>query len=120
MDIQSFDTSIPHEEGLKALCFFLSRRPNQSPSTDTVICLMELVNNFSLNSSTSYKLNGYAGTIPYLFLRYIDDSISTASCSHEELEQFINVTNTIHSNLSIHPDHLRHLPHLPGPFRLCL
>eukprot|EP00061_Rhincodon_typus_P003057 g19174.t1 len=41
----------------------------------------------------------YTGTIPHLFLRYIDDWIGTASCSHEELEQFINFMNTLHPNL---------------------
>eukprot|EP00061_Rhincodon_typus_P017127 g45686.t1 len=41
----------------------------------------------------------YTGTIPQLFLCYIDDCISAASCSHEELEQFINFTNTSHPNL---------------------
>eukprot|EP00061_Rhincodon_typus_P000533 g11987.t1 len=41
----------------------------------------------------------YTGTIPHLFLRYIDDCIGTASCSHEELEQFINFTNTFDPNL---------------------
>eukprot|EP00061_Rhincodon_typus_P004595 g22956.t1 len=40
----------------------------------------------------------YTGTIPHLFLCYID-SIGTASCSHKELEQFINFTNTFHLNL---------------------
>eukprot|EP00061_Rhincodon_typus_P007344 g28950.t1 len=39
------------------------------------------------------------GTIPYLFLHYIDDCISAASRSHEELEQFINFTNTFYPNL---------------------
>eukprot|EP00061_Rhincodon_typus_P002805 g18506.t1 len=29
--------------GLKALCFFLSRRPDQSPSTDTLIHLTKLI-----------------------------------------------------------------------------
>eukprot|EP00061_Rhincodon_typus_P004550 g22859.t1 len=41
----------------------------------------------------------YTGTIPHLFLCYIDDCIGTASWSHEELEQFINFTNTFHTNL---------------------
>eukprot|EP00061_Rhincodon_typus_P014138 g40979.t1 len=41
----------------------------------------------------------YTGTMPNLFFRYIDDCIGTASCSHEELEQFINFTNTFHLNL---------------------
>eukprot|EP00061_Rhincodon_typus_P002182 g16827.t1 len=42
----------------------------------------------------------YTGTIPHLFLRYIDACIGTASCSHEELEQLINFTNTFHPNLN--------------------
>eukprot|EP00061_Rhincodon_typus_P018562 g47779.t1 len=41
----------------------------------------------------------YTGTIPHLFLCYIDDCIITALCSLEELEQFINFTNTFHPNL---------------------
>eukprot|EP00061_Rhincodon_typus_P003427 g20062.t1 len=35
----------------------------------------------------------------HLFLLYIDDCIGAASCSHEELKQFINFTNTSHPNL---------------------
>eukprot|EP00061_Rhincodon_typus_P005816 g25792.t1 len=41
----------------------------------------------------------YTGTIPHLFLRYIDDCIGVVSCSQEEIEQFINFTNTFHLNL---------------------
>eukprot|EP00061_Rhincodon_typus_P017449 g46150.t1 len=58
MDIQSLYTCIPYADGLKALRFFLSRRPNQSLSTDTLIRLIELVltlNNFSFNSSHFLK-----------------------------------------------------------------
>eukprot|EP00061_Rhincodon_typus_P009357 g32803.t1 len=40
-----------------------------------------------------------AGTIPLLFVRYVDDYIRAASCSHEELKQFINFTNIFHPNL---------------------
>eukprot|EP00061_Rhincodon_typus_P010134 g34194.t1 len=123
--IFTVDTSIPHADGLKALCFFLSCRSQQSPSTDTFIRLTELVptlNNFSFNSSnflqnkrvamgtrmgpsyaclfTEYMEQPlfccYTGTIPHLFFHYIDDCIGSASCSHEELEQFINFTNTFH------------------------
>eukprot|EP00061_Rhincodon_typus_P006237 g26669.t1 len=39
------------------------------------------------------------GTIPHLFLHYIDNCIDAASCSHEELEQFSNFTNNFHLNL---------------------
>eukprot|EP00061_Rhincodon_typus_P015747 g43599.t1 len=128
MNIQSLYTCIPHADGLKALRFFLSHRPNLSPSTDTLIHLTELVltlNNFSFNSSHFLQAKGmamgtrmgpgyafllvgcveqslfhsYIGTIHHLFLRYIDDCISAASCSHKELEQFTNFTNTFHPNL---------------------
>eukprot|EP00061_Rhincodon_typus_P002398 g17457.t1 len=44
-------------------------------------------------------LHCYTGTIPHLFLGYIDDCVSTALCSNEKLEQFINFTNTFHPNL---------------------
>eukprot|EP00061_Rhincodon_typus_P004714 g23261.t1 len=43
----------------------------------------------------------YTGTIPHLFPRYIDDCITAASCSHEELEQFINFTNSFHPTLKL-------------------
>eukprot|EP00061_Rhincodon_typus_P002984 g18994.t1 len=128
MNVQSPYTCIPHADGLKALRCFLSRRPNHSPSTDTLIHLAELVlifNNFSFNSSHFLQTKGvamgtrmgpscaclfvgyveqsffqsYTGCIPQLFLHYIDDCICTASCSHEELEQFIHFTDTFHPNL---------------------
>eukprot|EP00061_Rhincodon_typus_P000185 g10828.t1 len=41
----------------------------------------------------------YTGPIPNLFLRYIDDCIGAASCSHDELQQFIHFTSTFHPNL---------------------
>eukprot|EP00061_Rhincodon_typus_P012564 g38381.t1 len=41
----------------------------------------------------------YTSTIPQLFLRHIDDCFAAASCSHEELEQFINFTNTFYPDL---------------------
>eukprot|EP00061_Rhincodon_typus_P003478 g20188.t1 len=102
MTIQSLYTCIPHVDGLKVLRFFLSGRPNRSPSTDTLIRLTKLVlilNNFSFTSSHFLQTKGvargthrgpnyaclfvgyveqslfcsYTGTIAYLFLRYIDD-----------------------------------------------
>eukprot|EP00061_Rhincodon_typus_P000106 g10497.t1 len=56
-------TSIPYTDGLKALRFYLSRRPEQSPCTDTLIHLAEHVltlNNFSFNSSNFLQTNGMA------------------------------------------------------------
>eukprot|EP00061_Rhincodon_typus_P008149 g30510.t1 len=51
------------EDGLKALCFFLSRRPYQFPSTDTLISLTKLIltlNNFSFNASHFLQTEGVA------------------------------------------------------------
>eukprot|EP00061_Rhincodon_typus_P007974 g30169.t1 len=42
--------------------------------------------------------NNYISTILHLFLHYID-YISAASCSREELKQFINFANTFHCAL---------------------
>eukprot|EP00061_Rhincodon_typus_P001462 g14865.t1 len=123
MDVQSLGHLHGECRCIKTLRFFLSRRPNQSPSTDTLIRLAELIltlNNFSFNSSYFLQTKGmamgthmgpsyaylfrgyveqslfrsYTSPIPHLFLRYIDDGIGAASCSHEELEQFIHFTNT--------------------------
>eukprot|EP00061_Rhincodon_typus_P016959 g45440.t1 len=128
MDVQSLYACIPHKDGMEALRFFLSHRPNQTPSTDTLIRLAELVftlNNFSFDSSHFLQTKGgttgtcmgpsyaclfvlfveqflfhnYTGTIPHLFLHYIDDCINAASCSQKELEQFNNFANNFHSAL---------------------
>ncbi|XP_072435478.1 uncharacterized protein [Chiloscyllium punctatum] len=128
MDIQSLYTSIHHDQGLQALRFFISRRPQQYPSTDTLIRLAELVltlNNFSFESSHFLQTKGvamgtrmgpsyacffvgyveqttfrnYTGTTPYLFFRYIHDCIGATSCSRKEVEQFLNFTNTFHPDL---------------------
>eukprot|EP00061_Rhincodon_typus_P010456 g34764.t1 len=50
-------------------------------------------------SSSSTPSPSPKPTIPHLFLRNIQDCIGAASCSHEELEQFINFTNTFHPKL---------------------
>eukprot|EP00061_Rhincodon_typus_P009113 g32341.t1 len=102
--------------------------PNQSPSTDTLIRLVELVlshNKCSFDSShflqtkgvvmdthmgLSYShffagfmeqslFNNYPGTIPHLFLCYVDDCIGATLCSREELKQFVHFTNTFHPAL---------------------
>eukprot|EP00061_Rhincodon_typus_P013705 g40240.t1 len=127
MDIQSLYTGISYADGLKALCFFLSHRPVQFPSTITLIRSTELVLTLILyllslptdkgmamgthmGPSCGCLLVGYmeqsrfrcyTGTTSHLFLCYIDDCIGAALCSHEEREQFINFTNTFHPNLKV-------------------
>eukprot|EP00061_Rhincodon_typus_P009577 g33190.t1 len=89
--------------------------PKQHPPIDTLIHLTELVltlSNFSFNASHFVQTKGvamgtrmgpsyaylfvgyveqslfcyYTGTIPHLFLRYIDDCVGSASCCHKELK----------------------------------
>eukprot|EP00061_Rhincodon_typus_P004254 g22130.t1 len=100
MRLEAVGRRLPHTDGLNALRFFLSRRPDQSPSTDTLICLTELIltlNNFSFNSShflhgvamgthmgPSYAclfigymgkslFRSHSGTTLHLYLPYFDD-----------------------------------------------
>eukprot|EP00061_Rhincodon_typus_P010781 g35322.t1 len=79
----------PHY-GLKALCFFHSHRPNQSPSTNTLIRLSELfltLNNFSFNASYFVQTKWVA------MGNHVDPSYACL------FEHFINFINTFHPNL---------------------
>ena len=54
MDVKSLYTStvIPHQDGLKALKFFLDKRPTQEPLTTVLVRSADLVltqNNFSFD-----------------------------------------------------------------------
>eukprot|EP00061_Rhincodon_typus_P016735 g45102.t1 len=54
MDVPSVCTSIPYQEGIRALRFFLEQIPEPSPPTTTLLHLAKLVltlNNFCFNSS---------------------------------------------------------------------
>jgi hypothetical protein len=42
MDVKSLYTVIPHHDGLRALKFFLDKRPNHEPSTAVLVRLAEL------------------------------------------------------------------------------
>eukprot|EP00061_Rhincodon_typus_P006068 g26308.t1 len=129
MDVQSLYTSIPRQDDLRALHFFLEQRPEPSPPTSTLLRLAELIltlNNFSFNSSHLLQVKGlakdtpmgpsyaclfmgymeyslfqsYSGPHPQLFLQYIDDIIGAASRSCLELEKFINFTSNFHPALT--------------------
>ena len=43
MDVKSLYTVTPHHDDLRALKFFLDKRPNQEPSTSVLVRLAELV-----------------------------------------------------------------------------
>ena len=128
MDVKSLYTVIPHHDGLRALKFFLDKRRNKEPSTSVLIRLAELVltlNNFSFDGEHFQQISGvamgtkmgpnyanlcvgfvekqifeqYTDPIPDYLGRYIDDCVSTASCSRGELECFINYVNNFHPAL---------------------
>ena len=63
MDVKSLYTVIPHHDGLRALKFFLDKRPNQEPSTSVLVRLPELVltlNNFSFDGKHYQQIIGVA------------------------------------------------------------
>ena len=117
MDVCSLYTSIPNDEGLAALRYFLDRRSNQTPSTTTIVRLTELVlklNHFVLNGEHYLQVKGvamgskigpgyacirvghfeeqlfasYSGPKPVLYKRYIDDIVGLGT--HADLDHFVN------------------------------
>ena len=63
MDVKSFYTVIPHHNGLRALKFFLDKRPILEPSTSVLDQLAELVltlNNFSFDGEHYQQISGVA------------------------------------------------------------
>ena len=128
MDVKSLYTVIPHHNGLRALKFFLDKRPNKEPSTSVLVQLAELVltlNNFFFDGENYQQVSGvaietkmgpnyanlfvgfvekqmfeqYTDPIPDYFGRYIDDCLGLASCSRGELECFISYVNNFHPAL---------------------
>eukprot|EP00061_Rhincodon_typus_P005336 g24715.t1 len=140
------NTCIPNTDGLKALRSFLSHRPNQSSSTNTLIRSTELVltlNNFSFNSSHFLQTNGVAvgirmglkftWTISNTSLPFLDLSISiSGKCLNTDI--YFKPTDS-HSYLdytSSHPPscknvipysqllHLCHICSQDGAFHSCI
>ena len=128
MDVKSLYTVILHHDGVRALTFFLGKRPVQEPSTSVLVQLAELVlnlNNSSFDGEHYQQTSGvamgtkmgpnyanlfvgfvekqifeqYTDPTPDYLGRYIDDCVGTASCSRGELEQFINYVNNFHPAL---------------------
>ena len=128
MDIKSLYTVIPHNSGLKALKYFLNKRPVLDPPTVTLTRLAELVltlNAFSFNNEFYHQVGGvamgskmgpnyaclfvgfieeqisqqYTGTVPHLHKRYIDDVVGVACCSRVELDDYIAFVSNFHPAL---------------------
>ena len=128
MDIKSLYTVIPNEGGLRALQYYLDKREILEPPTDTLLRMAELVltlNTFEF-SGEYYKqtggvtmgsrlgpnyaclfvgheeeriLSSYTGIKPDLYKQYMDDVAGAASCSEEDLRQFLEFASSFHPNL---------------------
>ena len=128
MDIKSLYTVIPNERGLRALRYYLDKREILEPPTVTLLRMAELVltlNTFEFNGEY-YKqtggvamgsrlgpnyaclfvghveermLSSYSGIKPDLYKRHMDDVAGAASCSEEDLRQFLEFASSFHPNL---------------------
>jgi hypothetical protein len=123
IDVTSLYTSIPHIEGINALKFYLSKRPEPHlPSTNFIIGLAELVltkNAFSFNNTIFLQTKGtamgtrmapsYANLFmghlettflnkqdlkPLLWARYIDDIFVLWPHGRDSLSSFISFLNS--------------------------
>ncbi|CAH3106973.1 unnamed protein product [Pocillopora meandrina] len=128
MDLTSLYTVIPIDEGLRALKHLFDHRTVKEPSSETLLCLAELVltfNCFSFGGNYYKQTNGvamgtkmgpsyaslfvgfiehqffsqYHGPKPELYGRYIDDCLGAFSSTREELTQFIAAVNSFHPAL---------------------
>ena len=127
MDIKSLYTVIPNGEGLRALQYYLDKREVLEPPTDTLLRMAELVltlNTFEFNGEFKQTggvamgsrlvpnyaclfvgyveermLSSYVGTKPDLYKRYMDDVAGAASCSEEDLCEFLEFASSFHPNL---------------------
>ena len=118
VDVKSLYTVIPYQDSLKALKFFLDKRPTQERLTTVLFRSAELVltlNNFLFDDEHYQQITGVAmgtkmgpkytnllgfveqhiyeqcnGPLHDYLGRFIDDCLGTALCSCVELERFIN------------------------------
>ena len=89
MDVKSLYTVIPHRDGLRALKFFLDKRPVQEPSTSVLVRLAELVltlNNFSFDGEHYQQISGVVMGIKMgpnyanLFVGFIGKQVTSHFC----------------------------------------
>ena len=81
MDVSALYTTIPHNDGLLALQFFLDQRDSLHPPTDNILRLAELVlslNTFSFGDAFYHQISGvvmYTKMGPsyaYLFMGHLE------------------------------------------------
>ena len=122
MEITYLYSAIPNGDGPLALKHFFDLRTVREPSSETLLCLAQLVltlDCFSFAYKYYKQINGVAmgakmgpiyanlehqffnqyGPKPELYRRYIDDCIGAASSTREEVNQFITAANLFHPAL---------------------
>ena len=128
MDVTSLYTSIPHQDGLKAIQFFLTENPPSGISTDTVLRLVSLVlnmNSFEFDGGFYQQVSGvamgtkmgpsyaclfmgylerqiwdsYPGPLPNFFRRYIDDIVGITTMEISALHNFFEFVNKFHPSI---------------------
>ena len=128
MDIKSLYTVIPNDEGLQALKYFLDQREIKDPPTHTLLRKAELVltlNNFNFNGEHYKQIGGVAmgsklgpnyaclfvgyveermmtehsGIKPELYKGYMDNVAGAASCSEQDLTQYLTFASNFHPKL---------------------
>jgi hypothetical protein len=133
MDVKSLYTVIPNKEGLKAIKYYLQKRSTQTPSTDTIVRLAELVlelNCFSFNDKFYSQIGGvcmgtrmgpnyacmfmgylehailqtYQGTLPQLYVRFIDDILCAGNMTEQQVLQFTEFYGHFNPSIEVSVD----------------
>ena len=128
MDVTGLYTNIPHNDGLMAIGSYLDKRDTQSPPTDTLVRLTELVlnlNTFEFNNrffkqqsgvamgtkmGPSYAclfmghletrlLQAYTGPKPLFYGRYIDDCLIISDFTERQMSAFVAFANGFHNSI---------------------
>jgi len=128
MDVSSLYTSIPHDDGLKSIKYFLDQNPPSDITIDTVLKLTSLVlnmNSFEFNGKFYQQVSGVAmgtkmgpsyaclfmgfleqqifdsfpGPKPDFYRRYIDDIVGITSITATELNDFFDFANGFNPNI---------------------
>ena len=127
-DVCSLYTSIPYNEGLEAMQFYLDRRSDKNPSTATILRLTELVlklSSFILDDQHYLQIKGvalgsklgpgfvcvyvgyfeerlfqsYNGPLPRLYKRYIDDIKGVMIGTRDNLDTFLQFVSSFSPSL---------------------
>jgi len=127
MNVKSLYTVIPNDEGLRALKYFLDKREVLDPPTHTLLHTAELVltlNSFVFYGARTLQRNWWCGNCKLgqnyacLFVGYVekqmlrnctgikpdlykreDDAARAASCTTDDLTQFLTFASSYHPKL---------------------